>query len=158
MINTRKAQRRTLRFDTIAQLREELARLEAANAAGTLKTTGNWSVGQILGHLAAWIDYAYDGYPMSPPLWVRAMGRLMKPFVTGMSMPPGVRIYGAPAGTYGGENLEFAEGLRRMRAALDRLEKSAPTRPSPMFGRFSHEGWKRLNLNHAALHLGYVHP
>lgn len=156
MIDTRNAPRRKLRFDTIAELRSELARIEAEERAGRLTTTGNWTPGQIFGHLAKWIDFAYDGYPMTPPGWVRVLGRMMKPFILRMPMPAGVRIRGAPTGTFAHDPLPFVDGLAGLRAALERLESVAPTLPSPMFGRLSHDAWKRLHLNHAALHLGYL--
>jgi len=156
MIDTRKVQRRTLRFESISQLRDELARIEAAHASGTLRTLGNWSVGQILGHLAAWTDYAYDGYPMRPPGWVRLLGRLMKGKFLRSEMPTGFRFRGAPEGTYGVEPLEFDDGMRRLRLALARLEATAPTMPSPVLGPLGHDEWIRLHLNHAALHLGYL--
>jgi hypothetical protein len=160
MVDTRKAPRRALRFESIPRLRDELATVEAAHRAGTLRTTGNWTPGQVLGHLAAWASYPYDGYPMNPPGWIRLLGRLTKRRFTRQTrpMPAGFRIHGAPEGTFGVENLEFDEGVRRLHAALDRLETTTPTIINPVFGRLSHAEWVGLNLNHAALHLGFLKP
>ena len=50
------------------------------------------------------------------------------------------------------------EGLRRYRAAMERLRATAPTIPNPVFGRLTHEQWIQLNLRHAELHLSFQIP
>ena len=90
------------------------------------------------------------------PWFVKVMARLMrKKFVT-RPMPRNFRVGGVEAGTYGTEVVAFDDGLRRFRAAIDRLEREAPTRPSPVFGPLTHEEWKNLHLRHAELHLGFL--
>ncbi len=81
MINTTTIpDHRTLRFDTPDELWAEVERLVAGEKAGTLRKTGNWSLGQNLGHLAAWIEYPYDGYPkgLKPPWFVKVILKLQK--------------------------------------------------------------------------------
>jgi hypothetical protein len=51
-INTPRAQRRALHFDTLGDVLRDVDRIVAAERAGTLRRTGNWTVGQTLGHLA----------------------------------------------------------------------------------------------------------
>lgn len=55
--DTRKASHRPLRFDSPAELLSEIDRILAAERAGTLRATGNWSAGTIFGHVAAWMNY-----------------------------------------------------------------------------------------------------
>ena len=50
-VATDKAERRSLEFATVADLRREIDRLVAADNAGTLRTTGNWSAGQVFQHV-----------------------------------------------------------------------------------------------------------
>jgi hypothetical protein len=59
--------RRTLRFDTIDDALAEIERIVAAEPGGTLNRLGNWTPGQIKGHVAAWINYSFEGYPIRPP-------------------------------------------------------------------------------------------
>ena len=62
--------RRPLRFDTIDQALAEAARLAELERAGRLKSLGNWTLGQTLGHLATWAEFSYTGAPLSPPWFV----------------------------------------------------------------------------------------
>jgi len=159
MIDTAKVtDRRALSFSTLDEVRAEMDRIIASERAGTLRRTGNWSVGQTFGHLAAWLEYPYTGYPMSPPWVVRMLARLFKKKFMSGSLPPGVRIRGAPAGTYGVDPMSLEAGAARLKAAMARMESTPPTSPNPLFGPLTHDEWKRLNLGHAALHLGFLHP
>lgn len=147
---------RDLTLTTWDDLEREIRAIENAAEAGTLTQCGNWSPGRILGHLAAWIDYAFDGYPMNPPAFVRILGRAMKPLLMRQKrMKPGFRIRGAPAGTYGVEEMPLAEGAARLRRAVERLRNGQPG-PNPIFGPLTKEEWTRMHLNHAALHLGFL--
>lgn len=156
-IDTKYASRRALRFTSIDDLLAEVARIEAADGSGALQRSGNWTAGQNFGHLASWINYAYEGYPFqSPPWFVRFMLRMMKGRYLRKGMPQGVRIPGAAEGTWGTEPLTTAEGAQRLRAALQRLRSEPARHPSPAFGPMSHEDRIALNLRHAELHLGFL--
>lgn len=147
---------REVKLASLEDLEREIERVENAYVAGTLSTCGNWSAGKILGHLASWIDYAYDGYPMRFPWFVRLMGRVLKDgFLRKSAMPPGVRIPGAPDGTYGLDEMDVPEGAARLRAALERLRAETPGK-HPVLGPLTPEQWTKLHLSHAALHLGFV--
>jgi hypothetical protein len=147
---------RELRFSTLEELEEELGRIEDAYVAGTLESTGNWSPGKILGHLAAWIDYGFDGYPMRAPFFVRAIGRLMKNAVMKQpTLKPGLQIPGAPGGTYGTEEMDVPEGAAMLRTSIERLRMQTPP-AHPIFGPLTAAEWNRLHLGHAALHLGFL--
>lgn len=158
MIDTRHAPRRTLRFHTLADLRAELDRLDAAHHAGTLRATGNWSPGRVLGHLAAWAEYPYSGFPMRGSVLMRLLGRLAKGRILRTPFSPGFRFRSVPGGTYGQDEMPFPEALYRLRTVLARLETTPPPLPSPVFSTLSHAQWIRLHLSHAALHLGFLFP
>lgn len=153
------ADRRRVHFATLADLRADLATLE--RAAGTLRTTGNWTAGQNFSHLASFIEFAYEGYPpelSNPPWFIKAFLRLRKRAMLRGGLPAGVKIPGIRGGTVGADDAPAHVALARLRAALDRLERSAPTAPNPVFGPLTHEEWITLHLRHAELHLGFVHP
>jgi hypothetical protein len=150
--------RRPLRFDTFEQMWADVERIVASERAGTLRRTGNWKVGQTFGHLAAFINFAYDGYPKRPPLLIRLLVKPMKrKFIHG-SLPAGVKIPGAEGGTWGIEPLSVDDGVRVLRAAWDRLRASPPTKPNPIFGPLTHDEWQQMHLRHAELHLSFLHP
>lgn len=159
MRNTKSAQRRVLRFDSLDDLAAEVDRVIAAEAANQVTYTGNWSLGQILGHLAAWMEFPYIGFPAERAPWLirKIVGLSKKRFLT-RGLPPGVRFPGRPEGTFATEPLDVPEGARRIRTALGRLKSGErPTHPSPVFGMLTLDEVVQLNLRHAELHLGFVH-
>ena len=152
------AARRTLWFDSIDQLLAEVDRIMTAEANGQLQTSGSWTPGQILAHLAAWIEYGYDGFPMKAPPWIiRVILRAQLKKYLRRGMPSGVRIPKAPGGTFGADNLPSQEAADRLRTALERLKNGEPAKyDSPAFGAMSHEQRIQLNLRHAELHLSFL--
>jgi hypothetical protein len=161
MINTKKVRdRRALRFGTLDDVLRDAELLAEAARGGTLRATGNWTLGQALAHLATWVNMPFDGYPrMQPPAWWM---RLLRPVITWWlvhkGFPAGVRIAGAPGGTFGIEPCEVDDGLNRLRAAFRRLVDAAPMRTSPVFGTMTREEWIKFHLRHAELHLSFFHP
>jgi hypothetical protein len=157
-VNTANVQRRKLCFETIGDALAEIERIVAAERSGALKHVGNWAPGQIMGHVAAWINYSYEGYPVRRPPWfIRVILRwLVKKYLRD-GMRPGVRIPGIEGGTVGIEPLSTAEGAERLRRALERLASDEPARyDSPAFGAMSPADRIQLNLRHAELHLSFL--
>jgi hypothetical protein len=152
------AARRQLRFESIDQVLAEVDRLAEAERAGRLKRLGNWTLGQTLGHLAAWVEYGYTGAPLKVPFFIRWILRLRKRKFLYGPMRAGVQIPGVAGGTLATEPLPLDEGLARYCRLLERLKAEAPTAPSPAFGRLTHDEAIALNLRHAELHLGFLVP
>jgi hypothetical protein len=152
--------RRRLRFETVEDAVAEAERLVEAERAGRLARAGNWDLGLTLGHLATWASFAFDGYPAAihPPLPVRLVARAMKGRVLEKGMMAGVKLGRVPGGTVGLDPVPADEGLRRFRAAMQRLGSTAPTADNPVFGKLTHAQWIQLNLRHAELHLGFQVP
>ncbi|MBK7406344.1 MAG: DUF1569 domain-containing protein [Phycisphaerales bacterium] len=153
--------RRPLTFPDFNAVRRDLDALEAARTRGTVEASGNWTAGQIFAHLAAFMEYPFDGYPdelQHPPFFVRAMLRVFRKKFLESGMPAGVRIPRLAAGTTGADPMEFEDGLARLRKAMDRMERNAPFAANPAFGSLSHQQWIQLNCRHAELHLSFLHP
>ncbi len=159
MIDTSKVkERRELRFETIDDCLAEVDRIAEADRRGELKTLGNWTAGQNLSHLAAWVEYGWDGYPMGkPPLPVRLVMRFMLGRILKKGMTAGVKIPGIEGGTLGAERMETQVAVERYRAALNRLKSGEQANyDSPAFGKMDHATRVQLNLRHAELHLGFL--
>jgi hypothetical protein len=150
------ADRRMLRFETIDQLRAEVDRLVEAERAGRLGRLGNWTLGQTLGHLAAWAEYSYTGAPLKVPFFIKWILRLRKRRFLYGPMRAGVKIPGVEGGTLAREPLPLDEALGRWRRVMERLEREAPTAPNPIFGLLEHQEWIAVTLRHAELHLGFL--
>ncbi len=158
-VDTRKSpEYRTLRFDSVDECISNVNQILAAAENEKLKATGNWTPGEIMTHLANWIGYAYDGFPIGPPpFFIRWILRLRLRKMLRDGMPRGVRIPGVEGGTAGMENIETIEAGRRLLAALERLKSDEEAKfDSPAFGPMSHQDRITLNLRHAELHLGFL--
>lgn len=147
--------RRELRFQSIDEALKDIDAIVAAHRQGRLGTLENWSAGQILAHVAAWIEYGYSGYPVPAPPWpVRLLLRPMLRRYLKKGMPRGVRIPGVAAGTVGQDEMPVEAAAERLKIAFLRLKDNEPCSfDSPAFGRMSHADRIRLNLRHAELHL-----
>ncbi len=158
MNEPRTTERRRLHFETIDDLLEEIDRVVEADRASRIRMLGAWTPGQILGHVAAWIEYGYEGYPMKRVPWlIRLMLRRQLKKYMKQGMPSGVRIPRAAEGTYGTEDLPTEQAAERLRLALGRLERREPaSHDSPAFGPLSDDDRTRLNLMHAELHLSFL--
>jgi hypothetical protein len=108
--------------------------------------------------LAAWTEYGYTGVPLKVPFFIRWMLRLRKQRFLYGPMRAGVRIPGVQGGTLATDLLPLDEALARFRRVTERLKIEAPTAPSPVFGRLTHEESIALTLRHAELHLGFLVP
>lgn len=159
LVDTGKVQgRRKLRFNSIDELMRDIDGIAAADQAGTLRHLGNWTPGQILGHVAAWINYGYEGFPLGPPPWfVRIILRMRVKKYIRDGLPAGVRIPRTEHGTFGFEPCNTVNGADRLRRAFTRLQSDEPVKfDSPAFGPMSKEDRIVLNLRHAELHLSFL--
>ena len=156
---TNNADRRTLTFDTIDDVIGEVNRIQAADANQTLSVSGQWTAGEILTHLSAWIEYGYEGYPMDPAPWIVRQG--MKLFLRSIlknGMQPGGEIPGVEGGTTGQIKVATETACQRYLVALNRLSSGEAVKfPSPGFGDMSSQKRVKLNLRHAELHLSFIH-
>jgi hypothetical protein len=160
MIKTRSVKdRRPLRFEKLDEAVRDAEALAEAELAGTLRTTGNWTPGQAIGHLAFWANAPFDGYPeMRPMPWLmKKLTPLFKKRFLNKGLPAGARIPGVAVGTFGVDAMPTDDALARLRSAFARLASQVPTEPNPIFDHMTHEEWIKLNLRHAELHLSFFH-
>jgi hypothetical protein len=149
--------RRKLHFNCIEDALADVDALEGPALAGTAQCLGNWTFGQILGHLASWVEYSFDGVPMKrPPLVLRLILRPLKRRFLYKPMSAGSKIPGVPGGTLGREALSLDDGLSRFRNAFSRLSRESPAREHIIFGPLTHDEWINQHLRHAELHLSFI--
>lgn len=156
--NAPAAERRKLRFASIDEVITDVDGLVRAESAGNLRQVGNWTLGQTLGHLAAWAGFCYDGYPINPPRVIGWILRLRRHAFIHGPMRSGVRIPRVKGGTVATEELSTAEGYSRFRTAFERLKSEPAMDRHPFLGRMTQEDWIALNLRHAELHLSFLKP
>jgi hypothetical protein len=155
-VQTGKVQRRPIRLATIAEALAEAQRCADAENAGTATYLGNWTVGQILNHLGAWANFAFDGNGLHMPWFVRLFGPPMLKRFLKNGLPAGQSIPKVKGGTLATERLSADDGLVRFTHGFTRLQQNVPPDRHPLFGPMTHEQWIALNLRHAELHLSFV--
>lgn len=147
--------RRTLRFNSLDEILADLAGLEGRK----LKTLGNWTAGQIFAHLAIPANGAIDGMKLSPPWYLRILGRIFKKKFLNGSMPPGFKLpKSVEAELVPPTTTSEAEGLATLRRAIHRLKTETHREPSPLVGPMTIEDWNLLNCRHCELHLSFIVP
>jgi hypothetical protein len=152
-----KQKRRKLRFGSNEQIFTEVERLIELERAGRLTRLGNWSLQQMLAHLTAAIDNAYDPLPLHPPPWpMQILGRMLKGIILNASLIPGVKGVRTDGKPFWIETRDLDDAADRYRAALARLDREAPHGRHPFFGPLSHRQWIKFHLRHAELHLGFL--
>ncbi len=150
--------RRKLRFETLEEAVAEAQELADAEQAGRLEALGNWTLGQACSHVAYWAERPFDGYPADlPPIpwYVKAVMRLAKPWILAKGMPAGTRMPGVEGGTLGQDDAPTDQAVARLCVAFAKLDANDPAMPNPLLGKLNHDGWKRFNIRHAELHLGF---
>ena len=150
--------RRVLHFEVLRDAVSEAERIVAAERAGRLTRKGTWTAGQCFGHLASWINFGFDGYRITATPEAAAKSQARKSIALREGLFAGIRLPGLPDGTLGVEHLPTDEGLKRFRAACERLTTSTPTHPHPYFGALTRDEWLLLHLRHSELHMSYLHP
>lgn len=143
-----------------SDLRAEIDAIERAEAAGTLRTTGGWTAGQILEHCGRFVRCSIDGFEGGMPWVLRVVGRrVIRPLALrpGAQMKPGIRLPRSASALLPGEGVSVAEGAAVLRGQLDRVERGERMEAqSPLLGALTHEQWERLHLSHCTMHLGFV--
>ncbi len=159
-VNTKQAPRRLLKFASMAELSAELDRIEAAHRAGTLRTTGNWSPGQILQHVGKFMRFPIDGFPPGKPPWlVRAIVQIVfkKKAIQGAPPPPGIKLPAGAAYLLPDDSVSFDAGMAFLREQIARIGRGERfAHASPLFGKLTHEQWTKMQLGHCAMHLGFI--
>lgn len=156
-VNTKAVEgRRELRFESFDDLLADAERL----AAGPVETLGNWSLAQILDHLASTHEASIDGGLPNFPAPMRLMLRwfFLRKFIDG-AIPPGFTIPdNAKPIVEPSSEAETQGALDRLRATCERC-KSEPNRvPHPGFGKITREQWDKFHFRHAEMHLGFARP
>lgn len=152
-VNTKKVQgRRSVRYESYEELLADGRRMATIDT----KTLGNWSLGQILKHLAQSLNTSIDGTGFSLPAPVRwIMTALMKKKFLTKPIPPGFKAPGAfvpPVTT------PIEEGMNMLERAIQRQGEEKTRAPHPAFGKITAKEWTDFNLRHAEMHMSFVVP
>jgi hypothetical protein len=146
--------RRNLHLESLDDILTEVDRL----GRGPVKSLGNWSPGENLSHIAKTMTCSLDGFHFKMPWLLRVFCKVMKGRLLSMQMPAGFKLSKEGAADLDPSPTDWAEGVRLLRTAIDRLKREDQRLPSPAFGVMTREEWDRLHCRHAELHLSFLVP
>lgn len=149
----KRTNRRTLRFNSLDEV------LTDARTMANAKTMaiGNWTTGQILGHIARSINGSIDGILFKVPLPVRIIGRIVRNvplrrgLLSGVKIPANARDKMIPE-----PDLPIDQAMEQLAKAIDRVKQERMCAAHPIFGRLSHEQWSQFHCRHAELHFSFL--
>ncbi len=145
--------RRELKLNSFRDLEKEIEKIEKASGP---KTTGVWSVYQILQHLTDMLHGSMHGFPKHQPKIVRmTVGKYMyKKIIKSGVMRQGYPNASAPAKR---EDAPIAPAIQRLRAMITEFESfNGHMAMHPFFDRLNKEEWTKLHLIHFSLHLSFI--
>lgn len=147
------AGRRAVAFESLDDVLMDAERLVAA---GEVTMLGNWTLGQMLAHLAVALHMSIDGADFQPPWYVRLLGpwikwRYFRRMPAGIRLPKQAEAILVPVPT-----VTPHEGLLLLQEAVKRSRADLTRKPHIIFGTLSGAQWHQLQLRHAELHLSFV--
>jgi len=151
-VNTKKVEgRRSVHYESLNDLLSEAEQI----SRGEFQIMGNWSLGQILKHLAMSLDGSIDGIDFKLPAPVRFLMNLFmkRKFLTN-SIPAGFKS----TQKFIPDETSTEEGLEALRAAIERQERETSRVDHPGFGKLTNKEWDNFNLRHAEMHMSFVIP
>ncbi len=147
-------ERRDLSFSSYDDLLAEIARLRERG----YEQRGQWSLGQICGHLSYYLRGSLEGFGFKLPWLLRKLvGRplLRRRLRTGRIADGGRTIPASVPPTGVDEEAAAAEACHLLERLRDNRE---PLHPSPLFDRLTPDEWRIMHLMHAAHHLSFLVP
>lgn len=154
-VDTKSAQgRRQVHYESLDDLLQDAQSL----AAGEVEMRGNWSLGQILKHLAGALETSIDGNPFMLPAPLRWVGGtfLKRKFLT-TPLSPGFKVP-RRAAALKPDPTSTEDGLAALKHAIERLKHEQHREQHPMLGRLSIDEWNQFHLRHAEMHMSFAVP
>ncbi len=150
-----KPPRRKLRFNTLDEALADARCLADSN----IKAHGQWTPGQVVGHVARAINGSIDGVAFRAPLPLRIVGRVIRNIPLNKGLPTGVKIPAhARAKAIPEPDLPIEQAVQQLADAIERTRHETMSQSHPVFGRLSHEQWRLFHCRHAENHFSYLEP
>ena len=147
--------RRILRFNSLDHALADARVL----ANSTIKPHGQWTPGQVVGHVARAINGSIDGVSFRAPLPLRIVGRVIRNIPLNKGLPTGVKIPAyARAKIVPEPDLPIEQAVQQLTDAIKRTRHETMNQIHPVFGRLSHEQWRLFHCRHAENHFSYLEP
>lgn len=158
--NDASSSRRKLNFESMDEISRDAEMLHQ----GGYTAVGQWNLSQACGHIASWMRYPMDGFPvlpiyLRPVFWVmkHTMGKgMLKKIIESNSMkekaPTISSTVPKPDEDEGQAVQLLVDTVNRFKAWEDDFY------PSPLFGDMDRETLTKLQWIHSAHHLSFLIP
>ena len=150
------AERRKLSFSCFNCVLSDIAAL--GDDESKLRTTGQWSAGRIVQHIADSITNSIDGWPIKGPLVMRLIGPLLKRKIISSPMKPGFKIPKSMEALLPPDSTAYSTAVANLKAAIARATAEGMDEPHPVFGSMNNGQWLKLHCRHAEMHFSFMHP
>lgn len=154
MTQTSSVPRRELNFSCFNCVLGDLEKV----CSGPVETTGQWTAGMIVQHIADAINASIDGFAVKAPLAMRLAGSMMRKRIISNRLNPGIQIPKSMEGLRPDRNVALADAAANLRAAIRRTENEKMTATHPILGRLSDQEWRQFHLRHAEMHFSFIQP
>jgi Protein of unknown function (DUF1569) len=151
-------ERRKLSFATLDEVVADAENLQAKG----YDRAGNWDLAQVCSHLADWMRFPLEGFPV--PLLLRPILWMMKVTV-GKAKFRKYLAEGMPAGkptipsTVAASDSDPVAAIAKLKQSVERFKAhTGAIIPSPLFGAMNKDEALRLQLVHCAHHLSFLIP
>ncbi len=146
--------RRTVHYATLSEVVQD-----AEHLIGNHHTVGKWSFGQICQHLAKSMNASIDGFGFQAPWFIRwLIAPMLKNSFLIKPMKPGFKLPKKATALLPDDSVTAEEGLRQLKAGVERLAHETPTASHPAFGKMASEEVMQLHLRHSELHMSFIVP
>jgi hypothetical protein len=148
--------RRTVHYNNWDDLLADAHRLADAE----VNMVGNWTLGQVFGHLANGMDASIDGFPGNVPWPMRIFAKMfMRNMILRGPLRPGFKLPKAAESTMVPPTLtSTADGLDSLERAVQRQKSENRRVPHLALGNISVDDWTKAHLRHAELHMSFAVP
>jgi hypothetical protein len=145
--------RRRVQYASLDDIVTDAQRAVQSKAA----TTGNWSLGQIIEHLATAHDKMIDGFGFSAPWPVQTVGRIFfKKRVLTKGLTPGFKLNPKAAAVLVPGETDSVAALEHLRKSVARLKTEQKRSAHPFLGPLNVDECNQMCLRHAELHMSFV--
>ncbi len=145
--------RRPLHFESLDELLADAERVATPEA----RVTGNWTVGQIIHHLAEAMHKSFDGYDGPAPPERRRIAMRQRPTLLKEGFPTGITLDGDLTRYAPPPEASLETARSRLRSAVIRSRDETMNADHPFLGEMDHKQWTQFHCRHAELHLSFVH-
>lgn len=147
--------RRQLRFGRLHELVDDVEQFE-----GHVRGIGNWSPGQIVGHVARLIECSLDGFEEpNASILVRGILKMMRSSMLNKPMKPGVKLPGKFSFLTPDPDITWEQAVDQLKKVVLRIETGQQMlHRSPILGFLEHEEWIQLHCRHAEMHFSFLLP